>query len=472
MSCCGSSVDTSQRVLSLLRRHGTQSTSFQILEPGLAYWFWGDAGVVAYADVGGAWVTAGEPVCSTKDAQEVVRAFAAAARLANKRIRFFHVSEEFAARSQLRSTHIGEQAVWDPQDWEHTLASSRSLREQLRRARAKGVTTRLLTASEVSALESPVRKDSEALIARWLSSKRMTALQFMVRVHPFEFPEERRFVVAERAGRVEGLGVAIPVYAQQGWFIEDLIRDPHAPNGVAELIIDALFRSFAVEGCRYATLGLAPLSGNVGRVLSFTRDSTNRLYNFSGVRAFKEKLRPARWEPVHLAFPSREIGVLALRDVLSAFAPRGFLPFALSTLVHQRRLATLMLAVLLVPWTLGLWWLDGPRWFPSSFIHHAWVGFDVLLIVLMLSLVRHWRSWVARVVIVLTSLDALLTTLQVSLWNVWTARGFLGWTALFVGCAGPLLAATFFWATRLVSVPSLGKRPQVSSSLDRRGTFS
>ena len=58
---------TSQRVLALLRRFGRDPTSFQILEPGLQYWFHGDDAVVAYRALKGAWVVAGEPVMSFHD---------------------------------------------------------------------------------------------------------------------------------------------------------------------------------------------------------------------------------------------------------------------------------------------------------------------------------------------------------------------------------------------------------------------
>ncbi|MFT3922351.1 MAG: DUF2156 domain-containing protein [Myxococcales bacterium] len=449
-------------ILSLLRRHGREATSFQILEPGLQYYFFGAGdgeGVAAYADVGGAWVTVGEPVCAPERMNAMVEEFARVARERGKRLRFFHVSESFAERPGLRSTHIGEQPIWDPASWHVTVAQHRSLRDQLKRAQKKGVAARLVSSSELADPESATRKGCESLIARWLSSRRMGEMKFMVLVHPWEFAEERRFALAEQDGKLVGLAVAIPVYAQGGWFIEDLLRDPDAPNGTAELLVDALFSAFASEGSHYATLGLAPLSGELGRMLTLTRDTTNRLYNFTGVRAFKEKLRPQRWDPVHLAFPRGELGVLALRDVLAAFAPGGLVPFAVNTLVHQRRLATLLLAALLVPWTIGLSLVDGPRWFPTPALHWAWVIFDVLLIGLMFSLVRRWRSWVAGTVVALTSLDALLTTLQTLLWNVWTTRGALEWFLVILGCTGPLLAATFFWATRLVSVRGLLQRP-------------
>lgn len=451
---------TREKILSLLRQHGREATSFQTLEPGLEYWFHGEQAVIAYADVGGAWVTVGEPVCAEAQLTEVVSAFQRAARDRGKRLRFFHVGEAFAARAALRSTHIGEQPVWDPKVWQDTVAHHRSLREQLKRAQKKGVSARIVPGRELADPQSATRRGCEVLIARWLSSRRMREMKFMVLVHPFELPDERRFALAERDGKLVGLAVAIPVYARGGWFIEDLLRDPDAPNGTAELLVDALFRAFASESSRYATLGLAPLSGELGRMLTLTRDTTNRLYNFTGVRAFKEKLKPQRWEPVHLAFPSGELGVLALRDVLAAFAPGGLIPFAINTLVHQRRLATLSLATLLVPWTLALAFAESERWFPSRKIHIAWVVFDVLLIGLMFSLVRRWRSRVAGIVVALTTVDALLTTLQTLLWNAWTTRGWLEWTLVILGCTGPLLAATFFWATRLVSVRSLLQRPQ------------
>ena len=51
---------------------------------------------------------------------------------------------------------------------------------------------------------------------------------------------------------------AVPIYARQGWLVEDLLRDVGAPNGTAEALVDKAMRRFAEAGSRYATLGLAP----------------------------------------------------------------------------------------------------------------------------------------------------------------------------------------------------------------------
>ncbi|MET0286053.1 MAG: DUF2156 domain-containing protein [Polyangiales bacterium] len=443
--------ETRDRVLALLQRFGREATSFQILEPGLSYWFDYDA-VVAYGDVDSAWVTAGEPVCAPARLAQVARSFAESAEHAGKRARFFHVSQDFADRAGYRATHVGELPVWDPREWEATVKATRSLREQIKRPRPKGVTARVVDAREIAQPDSTLRQQCDAVIRGWLGDRGMSELKFMVRLHPYGFPSERRYVVAEQAGRVIGFAVAIPVYGRKGWFIEDLVREPATPNGTVELLIDTLMRTFASEGAQYATLGLAPLAGKVRPLLAFTRDYTTRLYNFPGVRSFKEKLRPKLWEPVFLAYPRSEFGVLAMRDVLAAFAPGGLLRFALQSLVHQRTLATFLLALFLVPWTISLAFMDTATWFPSQGIQHAWTLFDALLIALMGALVVRWRAWLATVMVVLTTLDATLTTVQFLLWNVWTTRTPLAWLLVILGWAGPLLAATFFWSARLVAM--------------------
>jgi lysylphosphatidylglycerol synthetase-like protein (DUF2156 family) len=444
---------TGRRVLALLQRYGREPTSFQILEPGLKYWFDGDA-VIGYGDLGGAWVSAGEPVCDPARLPEVAQRFLQAGERAGKRVRFFHVSDDFARRSGCRATHVGELPVWDPSDWDATVKATRSLREQIKRPRPKGVSARLIDGREMADEGSAVRQQCDAVVHGWLADRGMSELKFMVRLHPYGFPEERRYVVAEQAGRVIGFAVAIPVYGRRGWFIEDLVREPTTPNGTVELLIDALMRSFAEDGCHYATLGLAPLSGKVRPLLVFTRNYTTRLYNFPGVRSFKEKLRPKLWEPVYLAYPRGEFGVLAMRDTLAAFASGGLIRFGLESLVHQRTLATFVLASLLVPWTIALAFMETATWFPSRGIQHAWTLFDALLIVLMGTLVLRWRAPVATLVVVLTTLDALLTTLQFLFWNIWTTRTLGGWILVLLGCTGPLLAATFFWSTRRVAMQS------------------
>lgn len=322
------------RVLDLLRLHGWNATSFQVLEPGLRHFFAGQDACVAYVDTGEALVAAGAPIAPDHRIAEVAARFADFARRAGRRVRFFAVVDRFLARTDLAATPIGEQPAWDPGAWGEVLARSRSLREQLRRARARGVSVRRLAPGEIAA--GPTRAAVEALVRRWLATRRMAPMGFLVEVHLFSFLAERRLFVAERAGRVVALLAAVPIYARDGFLFEDLIRDPAAPNGTSELLIDCAMREAACEGSSYVTLGLAPLAGVSGWLAGVKRVS-RRLYDFEGLAAFKARLRPQAWEPVYLAHPRRERGVRAVADSLTAFARGSLLRFGLQTIVHASR---------------------------------------------------------------------------------------------------------------------------------------
>ncbi|HEX8536210.1 MAG TPA: phosphatidylglycerol lysyltransferase domain-containing protein, partial [Cystobacter sp.] len=208
------------RVLELLRRHGWNTTSFQVLEPGYAYWFDGDDACVAYVDTGGAWVVAGAPIAATERLAEVAERFAAHAATKGRRVCFFAIEKRLLHATPLDSLLIGEQPVWDPRRWEECLRDSRHLREQLRRARAKGVRVRAVDVAEVREPTSPAREAMERLMARWLESRRMAPMGFLVRLAPFDWPEERRCFVAERDGEVVAFLSAIPVYEREGWFVQ------------------------------------------------------------------------------------------------------------------------------------------------------------------------------------------------------------------------------------------------------------
>lgn len=322
-------------VVDLLRRHGRDTTSFQILEPGLDYWLapGGDA-CVAYADTGGAWVTVGAPVAPASRQPSAIEQFTAAARDRGRRVRFFAVEQDDFGGAALARMHIGEQPSWDPAAWPAVLRRKRSLREQLRRARVKGVTVRRAHASELASPAAPTRRGMDALIARWRHARPMAPMGFVVQVELYTSLEERRVFVAERAGEVIGVLSAVPIYARGGWFFEDVLRHPAAPNGTVELLFDHAMQCVAGEGSRHVSYGLAPLARTPSPLLRRVRDHTRWLYHFEGLRAFKAKLVPDAWQPVYLAYPRGERGVRAVVDVLAAFAHGSFARFGLATLRH------------------------------------------------------------------------------------------------------------------------------------------
>lgn len=323
-----------ERVLALLRRHGFNTTSFQALEDGLAYWWDSGGACVAYADTPRAWVAAGAPIAEPEALAGVAERFVEAARSRGKRASFFATQDRLARLPGMRSVPVGLQPVWDPRTWAERARSSRSFRGQLARARNKGVVVRRARADELRDPTSSTRRAAEALVERWLGARRMAPMGFLVSVQPFSFAEERRVYLAERDGCVVGCLSAVPVYARNGWFLEDLLRDRDAPNGTMELLVDAAMHGAAQEGCPWATLGLAPLSGPVPPWMRGVGALARPLYDFAGVRAFKAKFAPAGWEPVYVTHPRDVRTPVAVLDALRAFAGENLLGFALRTMTE------------------------------------------------------------------------------------------------------------------------------------------
>ena len=339
-------------------RHGSSATAFQTVHSSFRYFWYGSDACVAYADTGRAWVAAGAPMAAAHERGAVVSAFLAAAQAAGKRACFFATEEPLQGSDgePLSSLGIGEQPVWDPRAWPALLRGHRSLREQLRRARAKGIRTRELVASDLDAPR--LREQIESVCERWLASRRLAPMAFLVQLEPFGFAEKRRTFVAEQDGRVIGYAGLIPVPARGGWFLEHLVRDPEAPNGTSELLVHAVMDWAGRAECGFLTLGLAPLSGPLPPPLRFVRSASRFLYDFAGLRAYKAKFRPESWQPSYLCYPKSEPALYAVLDTLAAFAQGGFFRFGLRTLLRWRALLPLRrLALQLVPWT-----LLGPIW--------------------------------------------------------------------------------------------------------------
>lgn len=403
-------VTNRRRALGLVLSHGRLSTCFQIVEPGYDYFFDPkEEGVVAYAVVGGWRVVCGAPVCSERALPGVLLRFAEACRAAGHRVVFFGVERPLiealaAAGLEGDSVQIAEQPEWRPADYHTRGAPRRTLRAQVNRARNKGVKVRqiCICGTEGGAIER-LRDEVGSVLTRWLAHRRMSVMQFMVNLEPFDFPEHRRYFVAEQNGRAVGFLAAVPVPARHGWFFEDVIRAPDAPNGTAELLIHTALEAARTAGDTYVTLGMAPLAGvspGPGRHrllrsgLSFCYRRLTLVYAFAGLRRFKARFHPDDWVPQYLVTLDARVGIGAFQAVLRAFAGGGLVAFGWETArrllgkVSDRLWAggLLALAAMLIPWTALLALVDGARWFGDESTRWAWVYFDVAMIGALLGL--------------------------------------------------------------------------------------
>ncbi len=455
--------------LALVQRYGRTSTAFRALGEELQAWFPESAeradAMVAYAAMPGAAVSAGEPIAPLHALVPVAEAFVRAQAALGRRASFFATEGRLAQSPALSRRCIGEQPVWDPQQWTEALCGHKSLREQLRRARAKGVTVEVV---EHARLESSGFQQSvAALQARWRATRSMPPMGFLVTQGLLEGARARRTLLARQGDTLVGILSLAPVPAREGWLFEHLLRDPDAPNGTAELLVDSAMRALATEGVRWATLGLAPLHGPIDATLRRVRECSKPLFNFAGLSSFKRKLRPQHWEPMYLAWPIQQSGVLAMRDGLRAFAGGSLTRFGIRTLLRGPSPLLQLLEWLLIPWLVLLALAPTTPWFPSRMVQFGWVLFDAGLLLALRSLRlrtnRHGqeqRSIVARLAVgvaTAVTLDAILTVFE-----AWRFRAPLmvprwGVALTAIACIGPLLAAPMLWGAarraRLLAKP-------------------
>jgi phosphatidylglycerol lysyltransferase len=342
----GTTPEEHERARELILAFGWNSTSYQILNPGIRLWFCAHPeAVVGYVEHAGVWVVAGAPVCAAERLLAVATRFEEEAERAGCRVCYFGAESRLESAEHASPRHsrvlLGAQPVWTPRSWVPLLRHHASLRAQISRARNKGVA---IAEWPTSSAHHP---QIERCLGEWLAGRRMPALHFLVEPRTLTALTDRRLFVAERGGEPVGFLLLSPVPRRNGWLVEQIVRGAAAPNGTAESLIDAAFSRLAEEGFDYVTLGLAPLSRRapfspaenpawLRGVLHAVRSFGRRFYNFEGLDAFKAKLQPDGWEPVFAIANQKRFSPRMLWAIAAAFS--GGSPLVLAGRALARKL--------------------------------------------------------------------------------------------------------------------------------------
>lgn len=305
----GSSDADYKRARPLVLKYGWNSTCFQIVNPGIEYWFGKDSeSVVGYVKSGGVRVVAGAPVCTEEQLSLVSKEFEIDAANAGSTVCYFGAEGRLDKIYRHSPDHskvlLGAQPVWNPAHWAEVVSKRATLRAQFNRARNKGVRV-----TEWPAGKAHNNESLRLCLNAWLSSKGLPALHFVIEPETLERLENRRIFVAERNSEVIAFLILSPIPERNGWLTEQFPHRPSAPNGTVELMMDTAIRKLAGEGSEYVTFGLSPLSRRariepfdnplwLRFILAWMRKHGQRFYNFDGLDRFKSKFNPDYWEPI------------------------------------------------------------------------------------------------------------------------------------------------------------------------------
>ncbi len=321
-------------LFSFLRRFGRNTNAF-LLSYGGYRWFRivAPPGLIGYVQRGRTLVVAGDPLCAPDDAAAVLAAFARAVG-PQRRIALILVSAWLipTLRSLGYGTiRVGSDPVFALARWAPRGNQAKGVRNPTNRARRAGV---VITAYQVGAPPDTRFADAlRACTAAWLRTRRALPLRFLTDCRPLAHAAARRYFLAHHEDRLVGFVACSPIYGRDGWYLEDVIRHPDAPYGVAELLITGALAALRAEGATMATLGIAPLVEPDPTRCPPTRRLASQLfrlaaapfYNIRGLARFKTKFAPSWWEPVYVASLPARLTPGVLLDILGAFPPGGLI---------------------------------------------------------------------------------------------------------------------------------------------------
>ena len=267
-------------------------------------------GFVMYAVQGRTWVALGDPVGPEDRLSALIRLFLERCHDFGGVPVFYEIPPAHLHRYAdfgLTFVKLGEEARVDLTALTLEGSQAARFRQAVRRLERERATFRDIHPSGVPAVLQELRAVSD----EWLAAKSAAEKGFSLGY--FDDGYLRRFPVAviERDNRIEAFANVWPgpggVEASM-----DLMRHRRdAPRDVMEALFVQLMLWSKQEGYRWFSLGMAPLSGFEqsavaspwNRLGVFVYEHGGSLYNFQGLRVYKEKFNPV-WEPRYLACPA------------------------------------------------------------------------------------------------------------------------------------------------------------------------
>lgn len=281
---------------------------------------------IAYAVQGRTWVALGDPVGPSERLDAIVRLFLERCDDFGGVPVFYEVSSQHLHRYAdvgLTFVKLGEEARVDLRTFTVDGSWGKKHRHAIHRLEREHASFRVIPSEQVEAVVDQLRAVSDDWLAHHAGAEKGFSVGFFAPDYVARFP----VAVIERDGRIVAFA-NLWEGAQRIELSVDLMRYDHeAPKDVMNALFVHLMLWAKQQGYQWFALGMAPLSGFEqspiaplwNRLASFLYEHGDAVYNFRGLRAFKEKFDPT-WEPRYLACPGGLRLPLVLADVAALIA--------------------------------------------------------------------------------------------------------------------------------------------------------
>ena len=266
-------------------------------------------GFVMYGVQSRTWVALGDPVGPPHRVSELIRAFLERCDDFGGTPVFYEVGKVYLhhyADFGLTFVKLGEEARVDLERFTLDGSQGTKFRQAIRRLEKDEGTFRIIQAGDVPSVMDELGAVSDDWLSEKAGAEKGFSLGFFDREYIARFP----VAVVERTGHIQAFVNLWPGPDKEELSI-DLMRYHHdAPKAVMEALLVHLMKWGKDEGYRWFAMGMAPMSGFEQSPVAplwtragiFLYEHGESLYNFQGLRAYKDKFNPV-WESRYLAYP-------------------------------------------------------------------------------------------------------------------------------------------------------------------------
>jgi phosphatidylglycerol lysyltransferase len=264
---------------------------------------------VMYAVQGRTWVALGDPVGPDDRLSTVIRLFLERCHDFGGVPVFYEIAPKHLHRYAdfgLTFVKLGEEAKVDLAVFTLEGGHAAKFRQALRRLERERGTFRIIEPPQVPEVMRELRTVSDEWLAEKAAAEKGFSLGYFDEAYLLRFP----VAIIEQDNRIQAFANIWPGAGGVEVSMDLMRHRRDAPNGAMEALFVHLMLWGREQGYRWFSLGMAPLSGFErsplaslwNRIGGFVYDHGESLYNFHGLRAYKEKFNPV-WEPRYLACP-------------------------------------------------------------------------------------------------------------------------------------------------------------------------
>jgi phosphatidylglycerol lysyltransferase len=279
------------------------------------------AGFLMYAVAGRSWVCMGDPVGPPAARAELAWRFREMVDLYAGWTAFYQADKQnlpLYLDLGLAIVKIGEEARVDLREFSLAGQARKGLRYTRNMIEKEGCVFELAPASAVSGLMPELRAVSDA----WLAAKNTREKKFSLGFFHEDYLKGCAMALVRREGRIVAFANLWECDGREELSVDLMRYAPDAPGSVMEYLYIMLMLWGREQGCQWFNLGMAPFSGLERHFLAptWTRlggmlySYGGTLYNFQGLRRFKDKFDPV-WESKYLACPGGTVPPRVLANI-------------------------------------------------------------------------------------------------------------------------------------------------------------